>query len=227
MPDSNPSEQTIEPGGRERRGRIGDVPEAIRRRYYTDDRSGPGQGFYVDATVTRPAFRDRGHQLIADRADPNAIRDMTEIARHRGWLIVTARGSAEFRREAWLTGRQAGLEVRGYQPTERDLQELERRHERRKRGDVRRELQQERRDERLDRAEDTRDDLRGRRDDRRGAAQMRVVEAVLRARVQGDDNQRRIMDRARERIADWLERGATFEAKTPDRRRAPERQRGR
>ena len=223
MPDSSQAEQTIEPGGRERRGRIGDVPDAIRRRYYTDDRGGPGQGFYVDATVARPAFRDRGRQLAADRADPNAIRDMTAIARHRGWLIVTARGSSEFRREAWLAGRQAGLEVRGYQPTERDLQELERRRDR---GEIRRELQEERHDEQRPRAEGVRDAVRSRRDDRRGAAQMRVVEAVVRARVQDDDSQRRILDRARERIAGWLERGADFQPSRQD-RTAPERHRAR
>jgi hypothetical protein len=226
MPDSSPAEQTIEPGGRERLGRIGDVPDAIRRRYYTDDRGGPGRGFYVDATVARPAFRDRGHQLAADRVDPNAIRDMTAIARHRGWLIVTARGSSEFRREAWLAGRQAGLEVRGYQPTERDLQELERRRDRRERGEVRRELQEERRDEQRTRAESVRGAVKSRRDDRRGAAQMRVVEAVVRARVQDDDSQRRILDRARERIAGWLERGADFQPNRQD-RSAPERHRAR
>ena len=226
MPYSNPSEHTIEPGGRARRGQVGDVPDAIHRRYYTDDRGGSGRGFYVDATVVRPAFRDRGHQLAADRADPNAIRDMTEIARHRGWLIVTARGSTEFRREAWLAGRQAGLEVRGYQPTERDLQELERRRERRERGEFRRELHQERRDDRRQRAENTRDEVRTRREDRRGGTQMRVVEAVVRARVQDDDGQRRIMERARARIADWLERGAHFQPPRPD-RTAPERQRAR
>ena len=109
MPDNAQPEDTLAPGGRVKRGRIGDVPDAIQRRYYTDDRGGPGRGFYVDASVLRPAFRDRGDQLASDRADPNAIRDMTDIARHRGWLIVTARGSAEFRREAWLTGRAIGL----------------------------------------------------------------------------------------------------------------------
>lgn len=226
MPDSSPSEQTIEPGGRERRGKIGDVPDVIQRRYYTDDRGGPGRGFYVDATVARPAFRDRGHQLAADLADPNAIRDMTEIARHRGWLIVTARGSAEFRREAWLAGRQAGLEVRGYQPTERDLQELERRHERRERSELRREVHQERREERQDRTEDTRDAVRKRREDRRGATQMRVIAAVVRSRVQDPAGQQRILEAARTRIADWLERGAHFQPHRPD-RAAPERQRGR
>jgi hypothetical protein len=227
MPDSSPGKQTIEPGGRERRGRIGDVPDAIRRRYYTDDRGGPGQGFYVDATVARPAFRDRGHQLAADRADPNAIRDMTAIARHRGWLNVTARGSSEFRREAWLAGRQAGLEVRGYQPTERDLQELERRRERRERGELRRELNQEREEDRRERSDSLRGRTRSLREDRRGAAQMRVVEAVVRARVQDNDGQRRILNQARARIADWLERGASFSAIDQRHERGPERTRGR
>lgn len=227
MPDSSPSEQTIEPGGRERRGKIGDVPDVIQRRYYTDDRGGPGRGFYVDATVVRPAFRDRGHQLAADRADPNAIRDMTEIARHRGWVIVTARGSAEFRREAWLAGRQAGLEVRGYQPTERDLQELDRRRERRERGEQRRELRQEGRDDRRQRAGDTREVVRSDREDRRGGAQMRVVESVVRERVQDEDSQKQILDRARARIADWLERGARFDSPRQERSSQHERQRGR
>ena len=192
MADSNSTEHTIEPGGRERQAKVGDVPDAIHRRYFTDDRGGPGRGFYVDATVVRPAFRDHGHQLATDRTDPNAIRDMTEVARHRGWLIVIARGSAEFRREAWLAGRQAGLDVRGYQPTERDLQELERRRERRERGELRRELQQERREERRDRTEDTRDTMRTKRENRRGATQMRVVEAVVRSRVQDPEGQQQI-----------------------------------
>src|SRR5882757_4951775 len=83
----------------------GDVPDHLKRRYYTDERGGDGLGFYVDAKVQAPAFRDRGRELVARRPDPNAIRDMTEIAQHRGWVIVTARGSADFRREAWLAGR--------------------------------------------------------------------------------------------------------------------------
>jgi hypothetical protein len=226
MPDSDPQEHFIEPSGRERRGKVGNVPDAILRRYYTDDRGGPGRGFYVDATVVRPAFRDRGHQLAADRADPNAIRDMTEIARHRGWLIVTARGSAEFRREAWFAGRQAGLEVRGYQPTERDMQELERRRERRERGELRRKLHLERREERRDRTKDTRDAVRTKREDRRGTSQMRVVEAVVRSRVQDPEGQQRILEAARTRIANWLERGAHFQPIRQD-QPAPDRQRAR
>lgn len=226
MPDNAPAEETISRSGQERPGRAGDVPDAIRRRYYTDDRGGPGRGYYVDASIARPAFRDRGDHLAAERADPNAIRDMTEIARHRGWQIVTVKGSTEFRREAWLAGRQAGLEVLGYRPTERDLQELLHRRERQERGNLRAMLHPERDEDRRQRANGLRDEVRARREDRRGGAQMRVVEAVVRSRVQDDDGQRRILDRARARIADWLERGANFEP-AQARRQAPERQRSR
>jgi hypothetical protein len=202
MPDSGLAENTIEANNRSRSATVGDVPESMRRRYFTDERNGPGLGFYTDATVARAAFRDQGHRLSVDRADPNAIRDMAEIAKHRGWVIVTARGSAEFRREAWLMGRELGLEVRGYRPTERDLQELERRSARRERRD----------DRQVEAA---------------AKSQLRVVDAVVRERVQDPDGQRRIMEAARTRIADWLERGATFERGREERTPAPERRRAR
>jgi hypothetical protein len=227
MPDEPTSENVLASAGRARSGTRGDVPDAIRRRYFTDEHGGSGLGFYVDATVTRAAFRDRGDRLWVEHADPNAIRDVAEIAKHRGWLIVTAQGSAAFRREAWLVGRQLGLEVRGYQPTERDLQELERRRERRLQGEIRREMELEGQDDRRSRARDLRQSTRTHRQDERGGAQMRVVEAVVRGRVQDPEGQRRIMDAARARIADWLERGAVFEPARATRSPAPERQRAR
>lgn len=225
MPDNPQPENKLGPTGHNNRGRVGDVPDDIGRRYYTDDRGGPGRGYYVDASVVQPAFRDRGRQLTAERADPNAIRDMTAIARHRGWSIVTAQGSRAFRREAWLAGRAAGLEMRGYQPTERDLQELERLRERRAQGEQRLERHQDRRKEGREPAADLEHPGRSPREEHRGAAQMRVVEAVVRAWVQDEDGQRRILDRARTRIADWLERGARFEPAANDRRSSEQRQR--
>jgi hypothetical protein len=182
MSDQPETLNTLGPDGRKPSGMRGDVPEAIKRRYFTDERGGAGLGFYADATVIAPAFRDRGRQLETPRADPNAIRDMVVVARHRGWSIVAARGSPEFRREAWLAGRAIGLEVRGYRPTERDLQDLERRMNRRR-----------------ERAEP-------------GAqSRFRLVEAVVRDRVTDPVAQERILAGARSRIAGWLERGARFE----------------
>jgi hypothetical protein len=190
MPDEGSANSVASERGR-RSIEAGDVPESLRRRYYLDERGGPGLGFYVDARVQTPAFRDRGAQLVAARNNPNAIRDMTAIAQHRGWTAVVVRGDADFRREAWLAAMAVGIEARGYRPTARDRQDLERRIAGATRGASRENKPPENSGSR--RAE---------------ATTMRVVEAVVRARVVERPAQDRILEAARGRIAAWLERGA-------------------
>jgi hypothetical protein len=224
MPDETAGQNAIGSGVKDRSTRRGDVPEALMRRYYTDGRGGDGLGFYADARVQTAAFRDRGRELVALRADPNAIRDMLAIAQHRGWSIVTVRGSADFRREAWIAGRSMGLEVQGYRATERDLQDLQRRLDRR---EDRREVRAERREDRRDRTNDERTARRKRREDTAAERQLRVVGAVVRARVEDPERRAQIMEAARNRIANWLERGARFEPSHADRFSAPDRQRAR
>jgi hypothetical protein len=185
---------TIASEGRHRSTESGDVPESLRRRYYLDDRGGPGLGFYVDARVQTPAFRDRGAQLVAARNNPNAIRDMTAIAKHRGWTAVVVRGDAEFRREAWLAAMAIGIEARGYRPTARDRQDLERRVAGMTRG-----------------ASRETPPLQNSGSRRAEATTMRVVETVVRARVSERPTQDRILEGARSRIAAWLERGARLD----------------
>lgn len=202
---ADPVANSLAPGVRNRSTAEGDVPETLRRRYYVDGRGGAGLGFYADATVKAPAFRDGGRRLLCARNDPNAIRDMTAIARHRGWTIVVAQGEASFRREAWLAGRSLGLEVRGYRPTERDIQELDRRIDRR--------LAREARSARSARAEPANGEgtrASGPESDRDARSRLRAVETVVRARVAERSSQERIIAQARGRIADWLERGAKF-----------------
>jgi hypothetical protein len=181
----------------------GDVPDDLRRRYFLDGRGGPGLGFYPDATTPTPAFRDRGDRLVTARTDPHTIRHLTAIARHRGWTRITLTGEPAFRREAWLIARVEGLEVRGYKPTDRDAQDLERR------------MQQDRRREAWatlgrDLAEAAADPDPNR---HRAAAkpQLKVVESVVRSRVADPVVQARLLDAARDRIAGWLERGGRFD----------------
>lgn len=222
MPDDLDRNQMAS-DGRGRSTNKGDVPDPLRRRYYLDERGGPGLGFYTDARIQTAAFRDLGGRLVTPRSDPNAIRDMAAVAQHRGWTVVVVRGEGDFRREAWLTASAVGIEVRGYRPSERDRQELERRQAALVRQTARAA------DERPERAD------RERRD--KGAAarnNMRIVEAVVRARVGDGPAQERILAAARERLATWLERGARIRPvdvprSQPEReaRRAPERQRGR
>jgi hypothetical protein len=48
MPDDIDRNQ-IDSESRGRSTNKGDVPDLLRRRYYLDDRDGPGLGFYADA----------------------------------------------------------------------------------------------------------------------------------------------------------------------------------
>jgi len=186
----------IDSEGRGRSTSKGDVPDPLRRRYYLDDSGGPGLGFYADARIQTAAFRDLGGRLVTARSDPNAIRDMAAVAQHRGWTLVVVHGHKDFRREAWLTASALGLEVRGYQPSVRDRQELERRQAALARKAAR---AAEARPERGDREP---------RDAAAERANMRIVEAVVRARVGDRPAQDRILTAASERLAAWLERGA-------------------
>jgi hypothetical protein len=209
MPDETQEPNVVSPAVRDRSVRQGDIPEAVRRRYFLDGRGGGGLGFYADTQVKAPAFRDQGRKLATARNDPNAIRDMVAIAQHRGWAIVNVSGTASFRRETWLASRAAGLEVRGYQPDERDLQALDRRRDRH-------------------RPSTPRPQKRATRDDGASKATMRVVEAVIRSRIQDPDRQAEILRRAEERVKGLLERGARFiDPALGPRSPAPERSRGR
>ena len=196
MPDEIDRNQ-IDSEGRGRSTNKGDVPVPLRRRYYLDERGGPGLGFYADARIKTAAFRDLGARLVSPRSDPNAIRDMAAVAHHRGWTVVVVHGEPDFRREAWLTARALGLEVRGYQPSERDRQELDRREAAAARKAARTA------EERPDRGE-----RRGRDNTAAGRANMRIVEAVVRARVGDRPVQDRILSAARDRLATLLEQGA-------------------
>jgi hypothetical protein len=197
----------------------GDVPDDLRRRYFLDGRGGPGLGFYADATIATPAFRDRGDRLVTTRTDPNVIRHLTAIARHRGWAKDTLTGAPEFRREAWLIARAEGLEVRGYRPTARDAQDLERR------------IEAQRRREQWSKLSDELDQARANphRDRHRAAARSRleVVEAVVKSRIPDPVAQSRLLEQARARVAGWLERGGRFDEVDRDRHATVRRERGR
>lgn len=89
------------------------------------------------------------------------------------------RGQTAFRREAWLSARTLGLEVRGYQPTERDRQAL-----------ARLDSHAEPRRQRLEEPE----------------LRLKIVESIVRNRIVEPARQDNILDAARQRLASWRER---------------------
>lgn len=198
---------TVDAAKRSATSTAGDVPDRIRRRYLTDERNGPGLGFFVDASIAKAAFRDQGQRLSTDRNDPNVVRDLIAIAEHRGWTTISVRGQTTFRREVWINARSAGLEVRGYTPTHRDLQDLARRGER-TRASVDRDRQTTTEPNRPGLGPFTR---------------LKIVEALVKNRIVEPAVQARILAAARERIADWLERGAVDVGRAPQRARHKDR----
>lgn len=104
----------------------GDVPDALRKRYFTEATAGV-LAFYAEYNAPKPAFRDAGGRLSTPENNPNTIHDMVDIAEHRGWRAIQVRGTEDFKREVWLEAQSRGLEVRGFRPNQRDFQELERR----------------------------------------------------------------------------------------------------
>jgi hypothetical protein len=70
------------------------------------------------------AFTDRGNRLTTPSENTEVVRSLIAIAKSREWNEITVRGSERFRKEAWLAGRMAGLEVRGYRPSEIEQEHL-------------------------------------------------------------------------------------------------------
>ena len=111
------------------------LPDRIRRKYYVvanepgkDGEDGEAR-LYADERGEYLAFKVTEDRLVTRLAAAEVVRDMVSVAQHRQWESLQVRGSAEFRREAWLEASARGMEVQGYQPTELDRQTLADRQE--------------------------------------------------------------------------------------------------
>jgi hypothetical protein len=71
-----------------------------------------------------PAFRDLGRRLTTGSENTQVVHSLIEIARSRGWAEVTVTGTERFRQEAWQQARLAGLQVKGYRPTDPEQAQL-------------------------------------------------------------------------------------------------------
>lgn len=87
------------------------VPEDVRKRFIQVK----NRYYFPDGAR---AFTDRGDRLTTPSENTEVVKSLVAIAKAREWNEITVRGTERFRKEAWLAGRMAGLEVRGYQPSE-------------------------------------------------------------------------------------------------------------
>jgi hypothetical protein len=106
------------------------LPDRIRRKYYVvanepGKEGADGQArLYADERGEYLAFKVTEDRLVTRLAAAEVVRDMVSVAQHRHWESLQVRGSAEFRREAWLEAGARGMEVQGYQPTDLDRRTL-------------------------------------------------------------------------------------------------------
>jgi hypothetical protein len=81
------------------------------------------------------AFTDRGNRLTTPSENTEVVRSLIGIARARGWHDITVRGTERFRHEAWVQASNAGIQLRGYRPSEFEQERLVRSLAREKAGD--------------------------------------------------------------------------------------------
>ncbi len=101
-------------------------PEAITKNYYVEDKGGERR-YYDDYKQQNLAMKATDTSVSSKREDLNTIKAMLEVASARGWHSLDLKGSADFKREAWIEGQARGLDVRGHRPSDPDRQESDRR----------------------------------------------------------------------------------------------------
>ncbi|TCK31933.1 hypothetical protein B0G84_9048 [Paraburkholderia sp. BL8N3] len=73
----------------------------------------------------RVALVDESDKIRFVDKQMDAFQAAIELAKHKEWEAILVTGTEKFRGEAWHHARMAGLEVVGYEPTEKDLATLE------------------------------------------------------------------------------------------------------
>lgn len=71
------------------------------------------------------AFEDRNKSLHTSRQDEKTIYAMLDMAQSKGWSDIKLKGTEEFKQKAWLEASLRGIGVKGYEPNEKDLAELQ------------------------------------------------------------------------------------------------------
>jgi len=99
---------------------------ATRHNLYTADRRST-RIYYADYQQKSEVMRAKPEQITTKLDDRQTVSAMLDLAASRGWQTIKLRGSADFRREAWVQAQVRGIAAEGYQPRNTDLQEAKRR----------------------------------------------------------------------------------------------------
>jgi hypothetical protein len=118
-PEPIPPSQPQDPAGGKSKAGAQAIPEDVRRKFTQVG----NQYHFKDGAL---AFTDRGDRITSPSENTEVIKSIVSIAQARGWTDIAVTGTERFRRDAWYAARVAGLEVRGYQPTDFEQERLAR-----------------------------------------------------------------------------------------------------
>lgn len=112
--------------GQERNAPSRDIPDALKAHYHQD-----GNAFRSAHRADKIEFVDRGSRMHAYRpVSQFTVRSLVQVAEHRGWKALELTGDAVFRSRAYVEAASRGIDVVGYNPTEKDREILQRRADR-------------------------------------------------------------------------------------------------
>ena len=95
------------------------VPDAIERRYLRIHDS----YLFPDRTL---AFIDDGSRIRVKTENREVMHSVVAIAQQRGWRTIEVRGTEAFRQGIWREAALQGIEVRGYEPSDGERQQVAR-----------------------------------------------------------------------------------------------------
>lgn len=104
-----------------------EIPEHISQHYVQD-----GRAYKSAYRQDKIEFIDRGDRLHAYKpVSTFTMRAMAEIAEHRGWKSMEVTGVPQFKQGIYVEAASRNMQVsKGYEPTERDGEILQRRQDR-------------------------------------------------------------------------------------------------
>ena len=71
-------------------------------------------------------FTDKGNKLTTAKSDLQTVKDMLEVAKHKGWDSIKIKGSKEFKSLMFVMAESQGIRTSGYSPKPEDLAMVER-----------------------------------------------------------------------------------------------------
>lgn len=113
------------------KNRQAELLDGIHRQYRA-----AGNAFMFKDRPEKVAFRDRGTKLTTGVNDERVAFAMATMAEAKGWKTINVSGHPDFKREVWMEASLRGIKVKGFEPKEQDLKDLQAKQERAERNAI-------------------------------------------------------------------------------------------